>query len=190
MIPLLDLWLPILVSAIGVFLASSVIHMALPIHKSDYRKVPGEEGVMAAVRAANIAPGEYMFPMCNSMKDMSSPEFVARLNQGPVGSILIRPNGPCSMGKALGQWFALCVVIAIFVAYIAGIGTPRGSTFAQVFRIAGAAAVLGHAFGSVSNSIWKGVDWVITFKFVFDGVVYGLVTAAVFGWLWPGVAAV
>ncbi len=37
----------------------------------------------------------------------------------------------------------------------------------------------------VPDSIWKGVPWMVTFKNVVDGVVYGLVTAGVFGWLWP-----
>lgn len=183
-----QLWLPILVSAIAVFVASSVIHMVLPIHKSDYRGVPNEEAFLEALRAAKVPEGEFMFPICSSMKDMGSPEFLAKLKRGPVGSILIRPNGACSMGKSLGQWFAYCVVLGLFIAYIASIGTPRGASFAQVFRITGAIAILGHAFSNVTNSIWKGVSWTITAKFVFDGVVYALVTAACFAWLWPAAA--
>ena len=38
----------------------------------------------------------------------------------------------------------------------------------------------------ISESIWKGQSWSTTLKFVFDGLVYGLLTAGVFGWLWPG----
>ncbi|MCC6782432.1 MAG: hypothetical protein IT457_06285 [Planctomycetes bacterium] len=183
-----QLWLPILVSAIAVFFASSVIHMVLPIHKSDYRGVPNEAAFLEALRAAKVPSGEFMFPICSSMKDMSNPEYLEKLKRGPVGSILIRPSGDFSMGKSLGQWFVFCVVIGFFVAYIASIGTPRGAASGDVFRITGAIAILGHAFGNVTNSIWKGVSWTITAKFVFDGVVYALVTAACFAWLWPAAA--
>ena len=40
MVPLTDLWLPILLSAILVFVASSVMHMLLTYHRSDYRQTP------------------------------------------------------------------------------------------------------------------------------------------------------
>jgi len=48
MVSITALWLPILLSAVIVFVASSIIHMLLPIHKSDYRKLPDEEKVMDA----------------------------------------------------------------------------------------------------------------------------------------------
>ena len=54
-----------------------------------------------------------------------------------------------------------------------------------VFRLTGTAAFLGYALTNVTNSIWKGVSWGVTAKFLFDGLVYALVTAATFGWLWP-----
>ena len=34
-------------------------------------------------------------------------------------------------------------------------------------------------------SIWKGLRWSVTIKFVIDGIIYGLVTAATFAWMWP-----
>src|SRR5579863_8933433 len=44
------LWLPILLSSVFVFLASSIIHIALPRwHKGDYLKVPNEDEVMDAM---------------------------------------------------------------------------------------------------------------------------------------------
>lgn len=43
MVTLSALWLPILLSAVIVFVASSIIHMAIPIHKNDYRQLPDED---------------------------------------------------------------------------------------------------------------------------------------------------
>jgi hypothetical protein len=46
------LWLPILLSAAAGFVASSLIHMASPWHKSDYPKMANEERVMDAAAVA------------------------------------------------------------------------------------------------------------------------------------------
>lgn len=182
MVELVALWLPILLSAVFVFLVSSVIHMALPIHKNDYGKMPDEDRVLDALRAA-VPPGQYRFPYASSMKECGSPEMVAKFQRGPVGTIVVMRG--MQMGKALGQWFVFCIVIGVFVAYLTGLVLPAGTEYMRVFRVAGTAAVLAHAFSSVNDSIWKGVRWSTTFKFLFDGVVYGLVTAGTFAWLWP-----
>ena len=185
MVDLLDLWLPILLSAVFVFIVSSVIHMALPIHKGDYKKLPGEADILAAMRGQNVPPGSYMFPCASSMKEMSTPEMVEKQNQGPVGHMTVIPNGPYAMGKALGQWFLFCILISLFVGYIGTFSLDRGVDYMEVFRLTGTVAILGHAFSHVLNSIWKGSSWGITAKFVMDGVVYGLFTAGTFAWLWP-----
>ena len=78
------LWLPILLSAVFVFIASSVLHMATPWHKNDYRSVPQEEQVTAALRPLAIPPGDYMVPRPKSMEQMRSPEFAEQMRQGPV----------------------------------------------------------------------------------------------------------
>lgn len=179
------LWLPILVSAVFVFIVSSVVHMVLPIHKGDAKKLPSEDSVLDAMRQAGIEPGHYMFPCPSSMKDMSSPAMKAKFARGPVGSVIMRPNGDLGMGKALLQWFLLCILIGTFVAYLSGHALPRGAESWRVFRFTGIAALLGHAFWCANDSIWKGIPWVTTFKFFFDGVLYALATGATFAWLWP-----
>ncbi|MHC5209847.1 MAG: hypothetical protein ACYTG2_03920 [Planctomycetota bacterium] len=186
---LIALWLPILLSAVFVFVASSVLHMAIPIHQNDFTKLPKEDEVLAAMRKQGVGPGDYMFPCPASMKDMASPEMVAKYNQGPVGQMTILPNGPINMGRSLLQWFLYSILISVFTAYVSMFALPHGSHYLEVFQVTGAAAVLGYAFASIPNSIWKGVKWSTTAKFVFDGVVYALVTAGTFGWLWPSVAA-
>lgn len=185
MTPLLALWLPILLAAVLVFVASSLLHMVVPIHKGDYRKMPDEAETLAALRQANLPPGQYMFPCPSSMKDMASPEMLAKFAQGPVGTLVLRPNGAPTMGKALVQWFVFCVLVSLLVAYVSGLALPRGAGAMPVLRITSACAFLGYAFASVTDSIWKGIDWTTTAKFVFDGLVYALVTGAAFAWLWP-----
>jgi hypothetical protein len=103
--------------------------------------------------------------------------------------MVLRPTGPPAIGKSLMQWFVLCLVVSFFVAYLAGMLLPRGAEPGSVFRFTATAAFLGFGAGVASESIWKGVSWVTTAKFVFDGLVYGLVTAAAFAWLWPASGA-
>ena len=182
---LVSLWLPIVLSGVLVFIASSILHMVIPIHKGDYKKMPGEAGVMAELRKNSVAPGMYMFPCTGSMKDWKSPEYLERYKQGPVGILTILPAGPTpSMGKNLVQWFFFCVLISCFSAYVCTL-LPAGTAYSVVFRWAGTVAILGYGASGVSNSIWHGQPWSVTLKFVFDGVIYGLLTGGTFGWLWP-----
>lgn len=188
MTTLAALWLPILLAAVLVFLASSVIHMALPIHKGDYLQLPDEGKTLDALRSSRIPPGQYMFPRPNSMKDMGTPEMLAKFQQGPVGTLILRPTGIPQMGASLLQWFVFCLVVGTFVAYVAGLAIAPGAAGMHVFRVTSAMALLGFAFSSVCDSIWKGVQWSTTAKFFFDGIVYALVTGATFAWLWPAAA--
>lgn len=182
---IVELWLPILLSAVFVFIVSSIFHMVIPIHKNDYQKLSGESTVLEAMRTQGVAPGSYMFPCAGSMQEMSTPEHQEKLNQGPVGFMTVIPNGPVNMGKNLGLWFLYSVLIGVFSGYLGTLGLARGASFMDVFQLTGTAAILGYAVGAIPDSIWKGVRWSITGKFIIDGVVYGLVTGATFGWLWP-----
>src|SRR4051794_15161584 len=114
------LWLPILVSAILVFVASSTIHMATPWHKADFRKIPNENQAMDALRPLAIPPGDYMMPDCRDMKEMKSAEFIAKREKGPVMIATVMPSGPVSMGASLVQWFVYSLVVGFFAAYVAG----------------------------------------------------------------------
>jgi len=184
MVPLTVLWLPILLAAVIVFVASFVMHMLLKYHQSDYSALPEEDKILAALRPANLKRGVYIFPFCNH-KDMKSPATMEKYKQGPVGFLTILPSGPPVMPKFLAQWFLYCVVIGFFVAYITGRTVPAGADYLMVFRVAGCTAFLAYGLGHLSNGIWKGQTWVSTIKEVIDGLVYGLLTAGTFGWLWP-----
>jgi hypothetical protein len=168
-----------------VFIASSVVHMATPMHKGDHKKLPNEDAVLDAMRKAGVQPGGYMFPHAGSMKECNSPEMLGKFQRGPVGWLIAIPNGPMPIGKSLVQWFVYSLVIALFAGYVGTLALTRGAGYDQVFRLTGTVAILGYAFSNVCDSIWKGVSWGTTAKYVFDGLIYGLLTAGTFGWLWP-----
>jgi hypothetical protein len=180
-----SLWLPILLSAVIVFLASSVIHMMLPWHKSDYPKMPNEDKVMDALRPLAIPPGDYMIPRPASTQDMRTPEFLEKMKQGPVVVMTVLPNGPMGMGKNLTQWFLYSVVVGVFGAYVAGRALPPGAPYLTVFRFVGVTAFLAYSAALWQMSIWYRRAWITTIKATVDGLIYGLLTAGTFGWLWP-----
>ena len=184
MVSIVSLWLPILLSAVAVFLISSIIHMVLQYHKNDFIKLPSEEPVMDDLRKANIPPGDYHFPRAKDMKDMNSTEFIEKMKQGPVGIMTIMENAPPNMGKQLLLWFVYSIIVGIFAAYISGNALPPGSHYLSVFRFAGATAFVGYSLALLQNSIWYKRNWAATLKSMFDGLIYALLTGGIFGWLW------
>jgi hypothetical protein len=188
MVPLTDLWLAILLSGVAVFLVSSGLHMIVPIHAKDHEKLPAEEGLLEAMRKGGLKPGNYMFPCPASMKDMATPEMQEKYAQGPVGFMMIFPNGMPAIGKSLVQWLVLSLVVSTFVAYSTGLGHGAGAEGMVVFRHAAVVAFGIYGISSLVDPIWKGVKWSTGFKFVFDGLLYGLATGGVFAWLWPAAA--
>jgi len=176
---------PIVLSAVVVFVASSLVHMLLPFHKSDYRKLPNEDATLDALRSPDLVPGIYHFPYMRSPKEMKSPELLAKCERGPVGLLTVLRSGRMNMGKYLGQWFLFCLLVGFFCAYLAGHTVPMGARYLAVFRVVGTTAFMAYNFGQIQDSIWKGQPWGATWKHVFDGLLYSLLTAGVFGWLWP-----
>ena len=185
MVSVLSLWLPVLLSAVFVFVVSSVIHMVLKYHSNDFIKVPKEEEVMDALRPFNLEPGNYSMPRAADMKDMNSPEYKEKLNKGPNAMLTVLPNGSMNMGSALLQWFLFCVVVGIFSGYVAGIKLAPGAAYMEVFRISSVVAFCSYSLGLWSNTIWYKHSLSATIKSTFDGLVYGLVTGGVFIYSFP-----
>ena len=179
------LWLPVVLSAVLVFVVSSIIHMVLRYHNSDYTRLPNEDAVRAALRAGNPAPRQYVVPYCAEMKEMESPEMRQKYTEGPVGVLYLRRAGMPTMGPLLLQWFLFALVVSFFVGYLASRTVPAGADYLDVFRVVGVAGFLAYGAGQVPAAIWMGKPWSVTWKDVLDGLIYGLVTAGVFGWLWP-----
>ena len=182
---LTTLWAPILLSAVFVFVVSSIIHMVLKYHADDFKKLADQDAIQAALRPFNIPPGDYMLPRCDSMSDMNKPEFLEKLNKGPVAVMTVIKNGPSGMGKSLVLWFFYCIVVSIFAAYIGWHAVQPGSTYLAVFRFVGCSAFMGYSLALLQSGIWYGRSWSTVLKTVFDGLIFALVTAGTFGWLWP-----
>ena len=185
MVSLAHLWLPILLSAVFVFIASSIIHMALKWHNSDYHGLPNEDEARAAIRKDNPAPGMYVIPYCADMKEMGSEAMKAKYKEGPMGFLLLRPAGPMNMGKSLGMWFVYLLLVSLFAGYLGAHTLPMGDPYLHVFRVIGTAAVMAYAFSSIPMGIWWGQPKGAVIKDMLDGIIYALVTAGTFGWLWP-----
>ena len=185
MVSLAALALPILVAAVLVFLASSVIHMVLPFHRSDWRRLPAEDRLLDAIRGLSIPPGDYFAPHAASPDAMKNPEFIAKMQKGPLVILTLAAGGSTSMGRNLAMWFVYILGVSIFAAYITGRALGPGASYLEVFRFAGATAFAGYSFALFQNSIWYRRNWTATIKSAADGLVYALLTAGAFGWLWP-----
>jgi hypothetical protein len=179
------LWVPILLSAVFVFITSSVIHMFTPWHKDDYPRIPNEDRVMDALRPLAIPPGDYMFPRPANMKDMGSPEFVAKRSKGPAMIVTVLPNGPVTMGRELTLWFVFSAVVGLFAGYVAGRALPPGTPYLRVFQFVGTAAFMGYSLGLWPLTIWYRRSLGTSIRSTIDGLIYALLTAGTFGWLWP-----
>jgi len=179
------LWLPILLSSVIVFVASSLIHMASPWHKSDYPKVPDEDGLRAAVGPLSIPPGDYMVPRPAGRAEMGSPEFAEKIKTGPNLIITVLPNGPWSMSRNLILWFLYLVAVGMFSACTAARQLPVGAEYLTVFHVVAVIAFIGYTLALWQMSIWYRRAWSTTVKATIDGLIYALLTAGTFGWLWP-----
>jgi hypothetical protein len=185
MVTIPELWLPILLSAVAVFVLSSIINMFLPYHRTDYAKLPDEDQVMAELRRAGVPPGDFAFPHASAPSQMNDEAWIAKATQGPVGMLTVRPSGPPSMGPALAMWFVYAIVVSLFAAYIAGRTLSPGTDYLMVFRITATVAFSAYVMALWQHAIWYDRSWSTTFKFTFDGLVYALFTGGLFGWLWP-----
>ena len=179
------LWLPIVVSAVLIFIASTLVHMVFKWHNSEYRTLANEDAVRAAMRAGSPAPGQYMIPYCGDHKLMRTPEFQKKFEEGPVAWLTVRPNGFPGMGGALGGWFVYTLAISAAAACIAAAGLPASASFKQVMCVAGLASFLAYAGGPIQQGIWMGKPWSAVSKEVLDAAIYAAITGVTIAWLWP-----
>jgi hypothetical protein len=181
---LLALWLPILLSAVTVFIISSLVHMVFKYHASDYGTVANEDAVRAAINAGNPAPGRYVIPHCKDMKDMASPEMIKKYQDGPVMHFTILPKGVPGMGKYLGQWFLWTLVIAAVVAWLTAKAYGLDAPAQGAAKFAAVLTFIAHGFGTVTESIWVGRPWSSSARYLLDAALYAAGTWGVFLWLW------
>jgi hypothetical protein len=185
MVAVTSLVLPILLAALLVFIASSVIHMVLPYHRKDVRKLPDEDAALDALGRLGVPPGDYAAPHAATPAEMNSAAFIAKMRRGPVVLLTVSARRSADIRPMLVQWFLYCVVVGVFVAYITGRVFGPGADYLAVFRLAGTTAFLGYALALAQHSIWWEKSWRVTLTSMADGLLYGLLTAGAFGWLWP-----
>lgn len=184
MTPFLSLLLPIVASAIAVFVLTLIIHMT-PWHRGDYRRLPDEDGVMKTLRAFNIPPNDYMVPHPGSGEYMKSAEFDGKMNAGPVMVVTVVRSGPWNMGKLMGSWFVFVLVVSASLAYVVGTIVPPGGDRHAVFHHVAVIAFLTYTMGAVPLSIWYQRKWSTTFRYSVDSLLCALATALIFCTMWP-----
>ncbi len=186
MTALISLWLPILLSAVVVFVISSLIHMVIKWHAPDYRGFANEDAVRTAIGAGTPAPGHYVVPYCADMKQMGSEAMLKKYREGPVGHIILAPTGAPNMGKHLGLWFLWSVVVAAVAAFLATrlLGLDHNHARAAA-KLVGAVTFIAYGYGTMQESIWMARSWSSSVKYLLDAALYGVGSGFVFLWLWP-----
>lgn len=187
MVPILSLWLPILLSAILVFVVSSLIHMLLGYHANDFRRLPDEDAFLDAAAPLGIPPGDYVVPHAASPEVMKGDAYRAKVERGPAAFLtIIDPQAAFNMTGSLVQWFLYAVVIGVFAGYVGGRVFGPGAAYLDVFQVTGTVAFAAYALALPQQSIWYHRSWASTVKSMLDGLLYALLTAGSFAWLWPG----
>ena len=184
-VSLLALWMPILLGTLLAWMASAMIHMLLKYHNSDYQPLSNEDEVAAAIRAGNPGLGIHNLPYCGDMSQMGSPEMQAKFKQGPVAFVTVFASGMPPMGKLIGQQIVYFLIGGVFIAYCASLALPAGADYLSVFRFVATVGFLAFGWAVIPFSIWFGHLWSMSAKYLFDALVYGLLFAGAFAWLWP-----
>jgi hypothetical protein len=182
-ITILSLWLPILLSAVAIYVVSSFIHMVLPYHRSDYSGLSNEDQVLDLLRGAGT--GNYMAPYCASSAAMKEPTVKAKIARGPMVTLYVKAGGGFDMPGTLARWFAYALLVSILAAYLCSRTLQAGADYLTVFRVAGFTVFVAIGGATPVPSIWYGQKWSTCAKSLFDSLVYGLLAGGVFGWLWP-----
>jgi hypothetical protein len=177
------LWLPILLSAAAVWIASAIAWMFMPHHKNDWSKLPDEKRFMNEVRSMSIPPGNYGFPHFECHKDAQTPEAKKMWEEGPAGWITIMKKP--SMGRNMILSFLVYLAVSVLLGYIGSETLARGTNFARVFQILGTGGILAYCFAFMPSDIWFSKKPSAIVMCLIDGVVYGLITGAIFAALWP-----
>lgn len=178
-----DLWIAIPAAAVGVWIASALAWMLVGHHAKDWNKLPDEDRSLDTLRSLALPPGVYGFPFMHSHKECSTPAGQEKWAKGPTG--LIRVWGPTNMAKNMVFTFLTFLLVSCLIGYLGSACLPRGTGFMQVFRVLGTAGVLSYCFAFLPGDIWFQNKPRATLMCMIDGVVFGLITGAVFGLLWP-----
>lgn len=184
---LISLWLPILLSAVGVFIVSSLIWTVIGWHNSDWKQLPGEDKVREVLKGT--PHGQYSVPYARDGKAKQDPEWLEKVREGPAMMVTVWDGDPTKMGKQLAQWFIYILVITVLLAFVASKLVSSGASYMIVFHHFLITGTLTYSGAHAMGAIWFGHSWTRTIKDIIDGLIYAAVTAGFFGWLWPAAMA-
>lgn len=187
-VSLMQLWLPILIGGLLVWFASGLIHMVLKYHNGDYLSLSNEDEVTAALRNGSPGTGVHSVPYCKDMAQMKDPAMQKRFEDGPVAFVTIFPKGMPPMGKLMAQQIAYSVVGCFLIAYCATLALAPGAPYMEVFRVVASVGFLAFGWAVIPYSIWYGHTWATCARYLLDALIYALVAAGTFAWLWPAAA--
>jgi len=182
---LTQLWLPIIVGTLLAWVASMLVHIVLKYHNSDYQQLKNEDEVMKAVENGSPSLGVHTYPYCVDMAAMNDEAMQKKFARGPVGILTVFPSGMPNMGKLVPQQLGFFLVGCALVAYCATLALDTGASYLVVFRFVATASFLTFGWAVIPFSIWYGHQWSTTAKYLLDALIYGLVIAGAFAWLWP-----
>lgn len=187
MVQLQELWMPILLSTVAVFILSFMMWMVLPHHRKDWLAVTDEDALMKAIGDQKLPGGQYNFPHCDGPEAMKDPVWNEKYAKGPKGFLVLMPDGPPNIPQSMIKSTVYNLLVTIVVAYVGTIALAPGSD--DVFRMIATVAFL--AFGGALGwgTIWFGRSMRSTLLEMVDALIYGLATAAIFTWLWPSLPA-
>lgn len=183
-----QLVVPILVSAVAVWFYSALAWMVMGHHAADTQQAPDEDALMAAIRTLGIGPGTYGFPRPATKAECRDPKFMEKWKAGPTG--LLNVWGPMSMGRNMALSFGLYLLVSVGVAYIGSAAFAPGAPFGRVMQALGTAGVMAYVIAALPHAIWFQTRRQAVLSCAFDGLVQGLITGAIFAWMWPAATAV
>lgn len=178
---IMALWIPILVSAVAIFIAGAIIWTVMPWHRTDWARLPDEEAVRGTLK--DTPAGMYSVPNCPDQAQFNDPEMQQKFIDGPQAFITVVPSGLPRMGPKLALMFVYNLLVAVICAYFVSRTAAPGADYLAIFRIAGAVAFVAYGVAYIQESVWFGRSWSATAKTFLDALIYGLLTGGVFGWL-------
>ena len=180
-----QLWQPILLATFLCFVMSVLVWMVGPHHKKELKGPPNEDGIRDLLRQGNVEAGGYMFPFCDRSDKTAFAEAMKKFAEGPAGVMYVFPKGPMNMGKMMAQQVVFFLLVNVMLAVLGSRVGLDDQSYLHVFKVIGFVAFMTYAVGVAPESIWFARPWRSYLLGAVDGLLYALVTAGAFGWLWP-----
>ena len=184
----MQLWLPIVLSAVILFIASSVIWMFAPHHKTEWKEPPQVDALRTFLRQSGITAGAFVFPHMTAADRADKAKAAEKMKQaeeGPAGVLFLRAPGPMGMGRMMVQQFVFFLVVAALIALLDVHMMDRGTVYLAVFKRDAIIAFLTFGLGTAPESIWFARPWKSFWLQAIDAAIYAGLLAGTFGWLWP-----